>query len=331
MIRKSPFKFLDSYEKQDKDIFFGREKETEELYHKVFESKLLLIYGVSGTGKTSIINCGLANKFEDSDWLPVNVRRGRNIVDSLLKELEKVSLSKVKPAVPPSPDSTGLQAREEQDSRQSAKGKNISKDIVKVLKSVYLDHFKPVYLIFDQFEELFIEGTREERYELIQIIKSVVDSDLQCRIIISMREEYIAGLSEFETVVPGILDNRFRIEKMTRKNAIEVINGPCRVNGIKTEEGFAEELLDRLNPETAEIELTYMQVYLDRIYKISLEENKENPEFKKNIIRTAGEVSDLLGDFLDEQINKLDKPEEALVILKSFVTIKGTKKHITRD
>ncbi|MDZ7738455.1 MAG: ATP-binding protein [Bacteroidales bacterium] len=83
MSHKSPFKFLDSYEKQDKDIFFGREKETEELYHKVFESKLLLIYGVSGTGKTSIINCGLANKFEDSDWLPVSVRRGRNVVDSM--------------------------------------------------------------------------------------------------------------------------------------------------------------------------------------------------------------------------------------------------------
>ncbi len=75
---KSPFKFLDSYTKEDKNIFFGRDNETEELYQKVFESKVLLVYGVSGTGKSSLIQCGLANKFEESDWLPINIRRGAN-------------------------------------------------------------------------------------------------------------------------------------------------------------------------------------------------------------------------------------------------------------
>ena len=90
---KSPFKFLDSYTKEDKDIFFGRDREIEEMYQKVFESKMLLVYGISGTGKTSLINCGLANKFEDSDWLPVSVRRGRSVVESLWRELGKVSIS----------------------------------------------------------------------------------------------------------------------------------------------------------------------------------------------------------------------------------------------
>ena len=65
----SPFKFLDSYTREDKEIFFGRDREIEEMYQKVFEGKILLVYGISGTGKTSLINCGLANKFEDSDWL----------------------------------------------------------------------------------------------------------------------------------------------------------------------------------------------------------------------------------------------------------------------
>ena len=79
----SPFKFLDAYTKQDKDIFFGRDQEIEDLYQKVFEAKILQVYGMSGTGKTSIINCGLANKFEESDWLPINIRRGTDINKSL--------------------------------------------------------------------------------------------------------------------------------------------------------------------------------------------------------------------------------------------------------
>ncbi|MCD6565185.1 MAG: ATP-binding protein, partial [Bacteroidales bacterium] len=96
---KSPFKFLDSYTKEDKDIFFGRDREIEEMYQKVFESKMLLVYGISGTGKTSLINCGLANKFEDSDWLPVSIRRGKNIIASLVQGLGKVALSKNQSAV----------------------------------------------------------------------------------------------------------------------------------------------------------------------------------------------------------------------------------------
>ena len=31
-MKKYPFKFLDSYSREDADIFFGREKETEALY-----------------------------------------------------------------------------------------------------------------------------------------------------------------------------------------------------------------------------------------------------------------------------------------------------------
>ena len=90
---QSPFKFLDSFTKEDKDIFFGREQETEELYHKIFESKILLVYGVSGTGKSSLIQCGLGNKFNESDWLPISIRRGSNINESLFKAINNRQLS----------------------------------------------------------------------------------------------------------------------------------------------------------------------------------------------------------------------------------------------
>lgn len=58
---KSPFKFLDSYTIEDREIFFGRDQEITELYRRVFESKILLVYGASGTGKSSLVNCGLAS------------------------------------------------------------------------------------------------------------------------------------------------------------------------------------------------------------------------------------------------------------------------------
>jgi len=209
-MQKSPFKFLDSYAKEDRDIFFGRDKEIEELHSRVFESKILLIYGTSGTGKSSLINCGLANKFNDSDWLPVTIRRGSDINQSLIDALSRYAITKAP---------------------FEKKDKNTNKRIslTRALQSIYLDHFKPVFLIFDQFEELFIFGSKEEKDELINSVKKVLDSEIQCRFIFSLREEYLAGITEFERVIPTFLSNRIRIEKMTRQNAIQAIEGPCRV------------------------------------------------------------------------------------------------------
>ena len=309
---KSPFKFLDSFGKDDKEIFFGREKETEELYSRVFESKILLVYGTSGTGKTSLINCGLANKFDDSDWLPVSIRRGHDINISLFEALEKNALTRY-PFGRIKNDHIG------------------NYDLGKLLQSVYLDHFKPLFLIFDQFEELFIFGRKEEKEEFIRNIAPVVNSEIQVRFIFSLREEYLAGVTDFEKVIPSFLSNRMRIEKMTRQNAIETINGPCRVRGITVEAGFAEELLEKLNPASPEIELTWLQVFLDKIVKLAADRNEEIENISRDMITRIGDVKDILGSFLEEQVSQLSDPEKGLTVLKSFVSVKGTRNQVTAD
>ena len=200
-----------------------------------------------------------------------------------------------------------------------------------MIQSIYLDHFKPVYLIFDQFEELFIFGNSEEKDELIYSIKDVIDSDLQCRFIFSVREEYLAGLTEFEKIIPSFLANRIRIEKMTRQNAIQVIEGPCRLNNIEVEPGFSELLLEKLNPDKPEVELTWLQVYLDKVFRMALNEGKDITELSIDLLDRTGEVKDLLGSFLEEQISQLDDPETGMIVLKSFVSVKGTKHQITEE
>jgi WD40 repeat protein len=305
-----PFKFLDSYTYEDHDIFFGREKEIEELYHKVFESRLLLVYGNSGTGKSSLINCGLAGKFEDPDWLPLNIRRGSDIVQSIEYTLQKVAITPISPANP------------------------LPLSFLKSVRSIYLDYFKPIFFIFDQFEELFIFGSPEEKKSFIEIIKVLNDSDLQCRFIFILREEYLAGTTEFERYIPTFLSNRLRIERISLANAKQAIEGPCKIYGIQLEEGFSETLLEKLSPGASEIELTYLQVFLDKIYGLALHESEEGDGPHKPLVFTnslfdkVGNVADLLRDFLDKQITHLNDPESAIIVLKSFVSAKGTKLQI---
>jgi WD40 repeat protein len=309
---KSPFKFLDSYTKDDRDIFFGRDREIEELYQKVFESKMMLVYGVSGTGKSSLIHCGLANKFQETDWLPLIVRRGGNIIESTGSVIKAASITP-------------------QD------GQCVTPvQFKKAVRSLYLDHYKPVFFIFDQFEELFIFGDKDERKSFVQIIKTLVESDLQCRLIFVMREEYMAGVTEFERYIPTFFANRVRIEKMSHTNAIEAINGPCKSADITLEDGFSEALLERLCPEGADVELTYLQVFLDRIFRLATSisppsERAQGVSFTVSLLSRSGNVSDLLGRFLDEQIALLSNPDTALAVLKSFVSVRGTKRPMRTD
>ncbi len=300
---QSPFKFLDSYTREDHDIYFGRNSETEALYTAVFKSKMVLLYGVSGTGKSSLIQCGLANKFQESDWLPVFVRRGRDMLDSLFQSLIH----------------THVEAPREPKKRTA-------KSFLKLLQSLYLDHFKPVYLIFDQFEELFIFGNKEERNEFVQLMEALQQSEVQVKVIFSIREEYLAMLTEFEDRLPELFQNRIRVERMHFPQAKEVIQGACQYATIEIEEGFEEQLLEKLTGGKKELELTYLQVLLDRLWKKS-EEGKNG--FTLTLLESMGHISDLLGQFLEEQINELEEPEQGLTVLKTFVSVQGTKKQLT--
>jgi WD40 repeat protein len=307
---KSPFKFLDSYAKEDREIYFGREREIDELYHRMFESRILLVYGESGTGKSSLVNCGLINKLHNTDNLPIWVRRYDNILESL------------------------------SDSIQGLLKEPLSYQLLttllfkKALRSLSLESSKQVFFIFDQFEELFIFGSKEEKLSLIQVVKALVESDLDCRFIFIIREEYFSNVAEFEKHIPNFLSNRMRIERMDRNNAISVITGPCNVHNIQVEEGFAESLLKKLNPESPGVELTYLQIFLDKIFNLAIYEEKTDKNGKKplsftiGLVEKAGDVSNLLGSFLDEQISLFGKPEMALAILKSFVSYKGTKRQL---
>lgn len=320
---KSPFKFLDSYTKEDRDIFFGREKEIAELYRRVFDSSILVVYGISGTGKSSLIHCGLASKFSDSDWLNVNIRRGKNLIRSMAEAIETASLKE---------PGTSVKVINELDDADDT-NKKITY-FRKAVKNLYLDHYKPIYFILDQFEELFIFGTKEEDECFIKVLQSLLASDLQCKFIFIIREEYLGWLTTFEKSIPGFFNNRIRIEKMDFGNAKSAIEGPCKIHNIAVEEGFSENMLRKLcPPNESEIELTYLQVFLDKVYKLASKRKIEGSiiTFRNSDLNKAGNVYNILGNFLDDQISNLPDPDTAMIVLKAFVSTRGTKRPVNTE
>jgi WD40 repeat protein len=303
-----PFKFLDSYEIEDKNIFFGREEETETLYEKVSENRIILVYGLSGTGKTSLTNCGLANKLDHDEWQQFNIRRDGNFIDSMATAIKKAATT---------PINHNIQTPEE---------------FKKACRNIFFQNSKSLFFIFDQFEELFIFGDREEREGFAHIIQKVNMSHLNCRFVFVLREEFLARMTELEKIIPSIFSCRLHVEKMTPEKARQAIEKPSKLYGIKLEKGFADAVLDNLNHDTKDIDLTYLQLCMDIVYQLALQENDNKDDtlfFHRGLLEQAGSMFDLLGDFLDEQIDSFQDKETASAILKSLVSEKGTKRQMT--
>ena len=53
------------FETADKDIFFGRDKDVEDLYQIINLEKIVVVFGKSGYGKSSLLNAGIIPKLEE--------------------------------------------------------------------------------------------------------------------------------------------------------------------------------------------------------------------------------------------------------------------------
>ncbi len=311
----SPFKFLSAYEKSDHSFFFGREKESKDLYELTYDTRLILLYGASGTGKTSLVKCGLANKFRDSRWLGLYIRRNINLVASI-KELLIEQLS------------TPL-----------IREKAAKLSLIEIIEIVYLETFKPIYLLLDQFEELFIlQPTIEEQIEFFEAMKAVVELDISCSIIIIMREEFIAHLWEYEKMIPYLFDHRYRVEEIRSSDRQNIINQTLTAfekKGyihLEQKETVSLEIAKKLNNNKTGSELTYLQVFLHRLYQLGQTKSNQIPIFNSELVNKLGDFDDVLGDFLMEQLRLLDmklgegKEGISLQLLGTLVTDAKTKK-----
>ena len=317
---RSPFKFLDSYTAKDKDVFFGRDKEIETLYNLVYKTPLVLVYGLSGTGKTSLVQCGLSTRFDGPDWLPFHIRKEEDINLSLRKALNAALENKK------------------------------TDNLKEAVNELFYTYFRPVYLIFDQFEELFILGTEAEQQQFMSDIRALLDAQLPCKVVFIMREEYIGAFYEFEKELPNIFDHKLRVEPMNNKRVREVMLQSFAQFNISLEapaDKLCQTMIDNISAGKSGIPLTYLQVYLDMLYREDFA--RTYPEgapleklppliLTKDEIDKFGEIDDVLDRYIKKQIKLIQTkttkltsyvyPQSVKSTLDAFVTDEGTKRPV---
>lgn len=313
--KRSPFKHLDYYTEKDDREFFGREREELQLAEMLKSNRLVLLYGQSGAGKTSLVQCGLNKQFHPSDWYPLQIRRKDDINRSLTERLR---------------EAVGIPDAEQ---------------VEEMIEVVYLYNSRPVFLIFDQLEELLIAGSPEEQADFLGTLIRILKGNLPCRVLLIMREEYIAWLSDFEKKIPTLFDWRLRVEPMTEGNLSKVILESCKRFdiGLENAAGDAGQIIENLKTRGKPISLPYLQVYLDKlwreVYAATFSGGAEDPYpplvFTAQAIEKLGKIENVLETFLEEQKKVIrgniqksfpdTNPDLINQVLDDFVTDAGTK------
>jgi len=298
-----PFKFLDPYGIEDRDIFFGRDLEISEIYSRFYRSRILLVYGESGSGKTSLVQCGLGSEIPAEDVQFVTVRSAVSPLASLQKEILRIA------AIPG--------------------GESFS--CADMLQEAVFIKSKTIGLIFDQFEEFFIFQPSSVREQFVLELTDWLARDLNIRIIICIREEYLARMTEMEASVPRLYQNRLWVRRMSREQAREVIVEPCGKCGVGIETELAGELLDVMTRGGKGVELPILQVVLDTLYHRAVRVSSESPCLTLGAYQEMGRIESILARFIEEKVGEYEDPEPARQVLKALVTPEGTRRVSSKE
>jgi len=224
---EGPFKFLDHYETRDASIFFGRERETADVSDLIDAHRVAVIFGRSGTGKTSLINAGLIPRLEDEGAIAVATRvlddpRGR-----LLGELARHA-----------PIEEPAHIRQRRGSMHEA------------LKAITEETGRQVVVFLDQFEEFFTRlGDRVRQTFVEGMAECTSDGSLNVRWVIGIREDFFHELYELKEQIPSILHAVYRLKRFAPAQARQAIVKPTAKFEMKFEDLLTDQILEDLDSD----------------------------------------------------------------------------------
>jgi hypothetical protein len=255
---EAPYRGIEAFRFIDRQIFAARADEIWALLSNSNLYRAVLLYGDSGTGKSSLINAGLLPRAQAEGYVPDRLRiqpfAGREI------KIERIRTSgpNESPVYLPSNftglEADGLPADGAAESielsltafRQRLKQfRRSSGDAQPDALFRALGKTPRPLLIFDQFEEfvtLFEEAQRGgptdeakriqqqaprvQRRVLVTLIKLIRDETLPVKIVFSFREDYLAKLSLLFDHCPEVLDHALRLVPPRVEVLPEIIRAP---------------------------------------------------------------------------------------------------------
>lgn len=226
-------------------LFFGRDKDIEDLHDFILLEKLVVLFGKSGYGKSSLLNAGIMPRLMDEKqphlfrYQPVEVRFTHYAEGQSPSPLEALKI--LSRELPRDPSAEFLNGLLEEN-------------------TLWL-HFKrrqtaangQFVLLFDQFEEFFSYPTDQQeafRRQLAELLYTEIPQSVRARLddlsdearrylaqpmnikaVFAIRSDRMSQLDSMKDVLPAILHKRYELRSLTPAQAREAIVKPARIVG----------------------------------------------------------------------------------------------------
>jgi len=291
-----PYKFFDYFGESDAGSFAGREEEIKQIVARLSVDRTVVLYGASGLGKTSLVFAGLFPALRDQGMRPVYARvleHPRADVEAKLKE--------------------ALLAAEADALQQHG---SLARPAL--------------VLVLDQFEELFVRFPKqpELQRELVDYLaEKVRETELDLRILISLREDYLPQLDELRERLSTWFLSQYRLHPLTAFGARQAITKPLTHAHIAHEPEVVSGLLDLLAIENFDPLL--LQIACCSVLAEAHRHGRGSSLIGSDV-DAVGDLDSILEDFLERAVKTIPERQRLLTrtVLDALVTNEGTKRAV---
>ena len=313
----SPFKGLAPFQDTDLDaqLFCGRDREREVIVANLLASRLTVLYGASGVGKTSLLRAAVTPAL-------------RRIPDTAVVFYSSWA-----------GDPRGLG-----EAIDSAVGIESSGSLTERLAGASQAVGGDVYIILDQFEEYFLYHERDEFAD--ELAAAIREPSLRANFLLGLREDALAKLDAFKGRIPNLFANYLRLDHLDRQGGRAAILGPIeRYNELtgetaEVEPGLVEAVLDQVaagevdvgragrggvQKDEDRIEAPYLQLVLERLWQV--ERERGSSVLRLATLRDLGGAESIVRAHLERALGSLEPTEQdvAATMFDHLVTPSGSK------
>jgi hypothetical protein len=343
---ENPWPGLASFREADRELFFGRERETEELFRFVLRERLTILFGLSGLGKTSLLQAGLFPRLREENVLPVLIRLEHSEGSPPCTEQIQAAISRAAAA-----------AGAEMPALRP--GETIWEYFHRQGNDFWSARNRPLVpcLVFDQFEEIFTLGSgKAATAELVETLTSLseghpppaVKARLDAnpaeardfsfgrhsyKLLLSLREDFLPDLESLRDRIRSIGNNRLRVRRMNGENALRVVSLPGR---DLIDAGVAEQVvrfvagedLERQSAPLARLEIE--PALLSIVCRELNNKRRSRGEARITAGLLEGSRTEILTDLYERSLADLG-PEVRSFIEERLLTVSGFRDNVALE
>jgi len=325
----NPFPGLRPFTIDDSHHFFGREGQVDEVLLKLYQNRSVTIMGYSGSGKSSLMYCGLipvlyGGFMTDTGphWKIITIRPGNSPVENLCKSAVSFLLDEGRIAPEDKEIHTAIINSVLRSSPQG---------LVELAKYLQSSEGDNVFFLIDQFEELFRfkeskdeESINEATTYVNLLLGAVGQREVPAFVSLSMRSDFIGECASFPGLTQMINTSNYLVPQMTRDQKRLAIEGPVAVGSGRISQRLVKRLLSDIGDN--QDQLPILQHALMRTWDYWVANREEGEPMDVRHYNAIGRIAQALSLHANEAYDELSLQERGIAeVLFKGITEKNSE------